>query len=75
MCLNNRVRDHRMLIQIGLLLLVLANCARYFLHPGPVLTDRYTDFINGILYGLSIALLGWGVILNGRRRRDGGTRA
>jgi len=71
----DRVKQPCTLIQIGLLFLVLANSAHYFLHPGPVLTERYTDFINGILYGLSIGLLGWGVIVNARRRRDGGSHA
>ncbi len=74
MC-DTRSKEPCTFIQIGFIFLILANCAHYFLHPGAVLSERYTDFINGILYGLSIGFLGWGVVLNSRRRRGGGSHA
>jgi hypothetical protein len=55
------------LFRAGLVLLVLANIARFFLYSSAKFPAWMTHGVTGLLYGLSIALLLSGLVRNSRR--------
>jgi peptidoglycan/LPS O-acetylase OafA/YrhL len=54
-----------MTLRTGLVFLVLANFATYYLHPSQHLSDAVVGGIDGFCYGIAIGLL----ILSIRQRR------
>lgn len=69
MNLKAHLKDPCNTLRIGMFFLILANLSRYFLKPGGVLTEDWTDGLTGLFYGLSIALLLLSVV---RRRASRG---
>jgi hypothetical protein len=57
MNLQERLKSPKTMMRIGMGFLVLASLARWFLKPGGVLSQNWTDGITGLLYGISIASL------------------
>jgi hypothetical protein len=57
-------------IQIGLVFLILASLANWFLQPGDAISDQWTDGIKGLLYGLSIGFMLLGIWRNSHRDKD-----
>jgi hypothetical protein len=54
-------------IRTGLVFLILANLAKWFLHPSAGLSERFVDGALGLLFGISI-----GCLLLGLRRSSCG---
>ncbi len=69
MTLRKTTCKHDRQIQIGFIFLGLASLSKWFLHPGPQLSDQLTDGITGLLYGISIGFMLLGVWR--RNRQDG----
>jgi hypothetical protein len=72
MSLRNRLKDPTASMRAGMLSLILASLARWFLHPSAGLSANVVDATTGFLYGLAIAFLLLGLAM-GRGRRSGGT--
>ena len=68
MKLSNRPKDPDTVIRIGLVFLILASLAHWFLRPGANLSEDFTDGATGFLYGVSIGCVLLGLELNRRRR-------
>jgi len=58
------------LVQVGLVFLVLASIARWKLHPATTSGQDIADAVTGLLYGLSIGLMLFG-IMRSKRPQDG----
>jgi len=56
----------RVLTQVGLMALIVANLSMRFLHVGPHFTDDAKDGLTGFFYGVAIAALLLGVIRKNR---------
>jgi hypothetical protein len=67
MNLGNRLHDPKTVTRIGLVTLILANLSRWFLHPTARLAENLTDGTTGFLFGVSIACLLLGIVMNHRR--------
>jgi len=61
MCVENRVKSS-LLLQLGLVLLILANVSSFVSRR----IDRDIDFVTGLLFGVTFGLL----LLSMLRRRD-----
>jgi hypothetical protein len=72
MILRNRLQPHT-IIRIGLLFVVAAILSARYLHPGAALSADLVDAAEGFLYGVSIACMLWGVVL--QRRRGSASKA
>ena len=57
MNLRQRLKDPKTMMRIGMTFLILASFSRWFLHPGPGLSEGWVDGVTGLLYGVSIASL------------------
>jgi hypothetical protein len=58
------------LIQVGMAFLVLASIAKWTLHPHTTSGQDAADAVTGLLYGLSIGLMLFG-LWKGKRSQDG----
>ena len=54
-------------IRIGLIFLILASAARWFLRPSAALSEDLVDGLTGFLYGVCIATLLLGIWRASRR--------
>ncbi len=70
MVLRKRVQGLNTLMRIGLVFLILASLWRWFVHPSASFSEGFTDGAAGMLYGVSIGCLLWGVRMNARRRSN-----
>ena len=68
MTLRTRLKEPSVLIRIGLVFLIFASLSLRFFHPSIHFSDRVTDGVTGLLYGVSIGCMLLGVRLNARRR-------
>lgn len=68
MSLRDRLHDPSVLLRLGMLFLLLASAAHWFLHPAGSLGRELGDGVTGLLFGLSIALNLQAVRLARRRR-------
>jgi MFS-type transporter involved in bile tolerance (Atg22 family) len=55
-------------LRLGFLLLVAASLGRFFLRPGPGLSEGLSDGLQGLLYGLTIGTFVVGMWLDRRAR-------
>ena len=55
--LRMHLKDKRTMVRVGSCFLILASLSRWFLHPGPGVSEMAVDGIVGLLYGISIASL------------------
>ena len=55
------------LLSLGMLFLVFANLARFFLPRVAVLSENLADGITGFFFGVAISLLLWSVIRRSRQ--------
>ena len=70
MLFRNHVPNPKKIICLGYIFLIIASIANYALrhwlpHSMP-LSENMADRLTGLLYGVTIGLLGWGVWLMGR---------
>jgi hypothetical protein len=72
MSLRNRLKDPTTSMRAGMVFLILASLARWFLHPSAGLSANVVDATTGLLYGVAIGLLLLSLAM-GRGRRSGGT--
>jgi hypothetical protein len=68
MTLHTKLKEPSFLIRTGMLSLVLANLSLRFFHPSANISDRVTDGVSGLLFGIAIACMLLGVRMNARRR-------
>jgi uncharacterized membrane protein len=68
MILRTRLKEPFVLIRIGLVFLILASLSRWFVHPGINISERVTDGVTGLLYGVSIGCMLLGLLWHARRR-------
>lgn len=61
MTLKSRLKEPGIQIRIGLAALILASLAKWFLHPGEILSEGWTDGVTGFLYGVSIGFMLLGI--------------
>ncbi len=71
MRLRQRMKDPKVVLQLGLIFLVLASLAARFLHPSARLDESFTDGVKGLLYGLAIGFMLLSVHRRARRRSNG----
>jgi len=69
MMLKKRLKEPAIQIRIGLAMLILASLAKWFLHPGEIISEGWTDGTTGFLYGVSIGFMLLGIWRNSRRGR------
>jgi hypothetical protein len=76
MTLRNRQQFNPLLVT-GMVFLALAGLARLFFHRLTHLPESVTDGVMGLLYGLAIGCMIWGLSRNRRRGcdPDAGSRA
>jgi hypothetical protein len=70
MDLQQRLKNPKTMMRIGMAFLILASVSRWFLHPGAGISENWTDGITGFLYGVSIASL----LVSVRRKAGQGAR-
>jgi hypothetical protein len=56
---------------IGLVLMVVANTGAWWLRRHSGLAEDAVDLTSGLLYGLAIGTMIWGIVLQGRALRQG----
>jgi hypothetical protein len=70
--LRDRFRDPDTLMRFGMATLIVANVARYLLHPTPVIGEDLIDGAVGFLFGVAIGTLLLSVWRRGRGCARGG---
>lgn len=70
MSLRTFLCQPRVLIQIGLTALVLANLSMRFLHTGPNFTEDAKDGLTGFFYGVAITAMLVGIARKNRQARS-----
>jgi hypothetical protein len=70
MFLRNRVYDSRVLINLGMVFLVIANIGNYLLQRRHIAPESVSDPVAGFLFGLAFGCLGLGIWMDRRRRLD-----
>lgn len=68
MTLRTRLKEPCVLIRIGMVFLIYASLSRWFFHPSINFSERVTDGVTGLLYGVSIGCMLLGVRLTARRK-------
>ncbi len=72
MIFRDRLKNHKALMMLGMVFLIIANLWPRFIHLVVDLSPDWIDATHGMLYGLAIGLLLLSVRLNCRQRRGGG---
>ena len=67
MNLRKRLQYPNVMMRVGLVLMILASVAKYFLHPTAHFGEGWADGTIGLLYGLCIGCLLLSIRLRGRR--------
>ena len=62
-------KNPRTVLKIGFVFMALASLSRWFLKPGPRLSESWSDALMGFLYGIAIATMLLGVWMLGRQKR------
>jgi hypothetical protein len=65
---RTRLKDHTVVLRIGLVFLILANLSRWFFHASATFSEGFVDFANGLLFGLAIGFLLLSVAMKSRGR-------
>jgi hypothetical protein len=68
MTLRTRLKDHTVVLRVGLIFLLLANLSRYFFHPSATFSEGFVDLTTGLLFGLAIGSLLLSVTMKSRAR-------
>jgi hypothetical protein len=68
MSFRTRLKDHTVVLRIGLIFLLLANLSRYFFHAGATFSEGFVDLTTGLLFGLAIGSLLLSVAMKSRGR-------
>ena len=71
MFLKNRVKDHKTLMNIGLVCFLLGQAVHWFLRPTDRFAQDVVDGIFGLLLGLSIGLMLWSLRLRQKASKEG----
>lgn len=71
MNLRKKLQDPNLLMRLGMVFLILASLANYFLHPTSRFSEGALDGTKGLLYGLSIGFLMLSVWRRGRKSSNG----
>lgn len=75
MTFRNRQQQFNPLLVTGMVILALAGLARLFFQRLTHLPESVTDGVMGLLYGLAIGCMIWGLVRNRRRGFDPGTHS
>jgi hypothetical protein len=75
MTLRNRQQKFNPLLVTGMVILALAGLARLFFHRLTHLPEALTDGVMGLLYGVAIGCMIWGMARNRRRAFGTGTHS
>jgi MFS-type transporter involved in bile tolerance (Atg22 family) len=70
---RNRIKPNAM-VRVGLVFLILASLAKWFLHRGPYRAEGLADGVTGFLFGVSIGAMLLGLYLHSRHHSTGGNR-
>ena len=69
MIFQNRLRNPRIFMPIGMMCLALALLSQRFLHPATKFGHDWFDGVCGLLFGLSIGMNLMSMVLSARQRR------
>lgn len=69
MILQNRLKNSRIFMPIGMMCLALALLSQRFLHPATKFGQDWFDAVCGLLFGLSIGINLMSAVLGARQRR------
>ena len=63
------MRNPNIIMILGLVVLIVANVAQYFLHRNGAFPDSIADPVSGFLFGIAIGTLLLSIVLRTRRSR------
>jgi hypothetical protein len=66
MSFREKMRNHNVVMRLGMVFFLLALAANYFVHPTPRFSEGLADGLKGMLYGLAIGFMLLSVRLRAR---------